>query len=131
MTFLLDTNVITALIKGESWVRQRLETHRTEGIYLCEPVYYETMRGLLWKKASAKLTVLATLQTELGWFGIVPEDWVTASHLWANAVSQGKQLADMDLLIAAIAIRKQAIVVTNDHDFKVLPVQQVNWRESP
>lgn len=34
----------------------------------------------------------------------------------------------MDLLIAAVAIRHDAIVVTADKDFDVLPVKRENWR---
>jgi len=34
----------------------------------------------------------------------------------------------VDLLIAALALRLDAIIVTNDEDFLALPVKRENWR---
>lgn len=128
MNFILDTNIITALIKGEKRVFEQLEAHRRDGIFLCPPVYYEAMRGLLWKNATTKIAVLQALRARLGWFDLINEDWDRAAQLWADAVRNGKQLADIDLLIAAIALRHNAIIVSADDDFDALPVRRENWR---
>ena len=42
--------------------------------------------------------------------------------------NQGKQLSDVDLLIAALAQRLDGVVVTSDDDFDALPIQRENWR---
>ena len=128
MKYLLDTNIITALIKGDPRVLAQLEAHRDDGVYLCQPIYYEAMRGLLWKQATAKIQTLQRLRLRLGWFQLLEADWEQAGQLWAQAVSHGRQLADVDLLIAAIALRQDAIIVTDDNDFDALPVKRENWR---
>lgn len=128
MKYLLDTNIITALIKGDSRVLAQLEAHLDDGVYLCQPVYYEAMRGLLWKNATTKIQTLERLRLRLGWFQLLESDWEQAGVLWAQAVSHGRQLADIDLLIAAIAQRQGAVIVTDDNDFEALPVKRENWR---
>lgn len=128
MKYLLDTNIITALIKGDPRVLAQLEAHLDDGVYLCQPVFYEAMRGLLWKNATTKIQTLERLRLRLGWFQLLESDWEQAGVLWAQAVSHGRQLADIDLLIAAIALRQDAIVVTDDQDFDALPVKRENWR---
>lgn len=57
-----------------------------------------------------------------------PADWRQAAHFWAEARNAGKQLSDVDLLIAALAYRLNATLVTSDNDFEALPVQHENWR---
>ena len=128
MKYILDTNIITALIKGEASILAELEAHRSDGVYLCQPVYFESMRGLLWKKAEVKIAALQKLRARLGWLQLLDADWEQAGQLWVYAVSKGKQLADVDLLIAAIAVRQDAVIVTSDKDFDVLPVRRENWR---
>lgn len=105
-----------------------MEAHRDAGVYLCQPVYYEARRGLLWKNATTKIQTLGRLRLRLGWFQLLESDWEQAGVLWSQAVSHGRQLADIDLLIAAIALRQGAIIVTDDNDFDALPVLRENWR---
>jgi tRNA(fMet)-specific endonuclease VapC len=128
MKYLLDTNIITTLIKGDPRVLAQLEAHLVDGVYLCQLVFYEAMRGLLWKNATTKIQTLERLRLRLGWFQLLESDWEQAGVLWAQAVSHGRQLADIDLLIAALALRQDAIVVTDDQDFDALPVKRENWR---
>ncbi|MCL4256449.1 MAG: hypothetical protein KJ043_22020 [Anaerolineae bacterium] len=41
--------------------------------------------------------------------------------------SVGRQLSDIDLLVASVALRLNGVVVTDDHDFDILPVATENW----
>ena len=131
LIFVLDTNAISDLIKGNVAVRAHLNAHSADEICLCQPVYFESLRGLIWKKASTKTRTLEKLRATLNWLPLEDGDWQQAAQLWANAVGRGKQLADVDLLIAAIALRLDATVVPADDDFDALPVKRVNWREPP
>jgi predicted nucleic acid-binding protein len=45
--------------------------------------------------------------------------------------TKGRQFSDMDLLIAAIAKRLDAILVSSDSDFDALPVTREDWRKEP
>jgi predicted nucleic acid-binding protein len=56
------------------------------------------------------------------------EDWLQAARLWADTRRQGRQLSDVDVLVAAVAFRRSAIIVSSDTDFDSLPVRREDWR---
>jgi len=130
MKFILDTNIVTAYIKNQTPVFDRLSLHHDENVYLTPPVYYEVIRGLRWKKATAKLSQLQRLRMRLGWLQLIDEDWDKAAHLWSDAVSKGRRLSDVDLLLVALALRLNAILVSADVDFDVFSVTRENWLHS-
>ena len=132
MIYVLDTNVLSDSLRSHVTVRTQIRAHRTHSLCLCQPVDYEVRRGLLRKDAKTQLHLYETvIKPPFRWIPLVDDDWRQAARLWADAVSQGKQLADIDLLVAAIAIRLNAVIVTADDDFDTLPVQRINWREPP
>jgi predicted nucleic acid-binding protein len=49
---------------------------------------------------------------------------VKAAELWSSTRSAGKQLSDVDLLLAALAVRMDAVIVSNDSDFDALPARR-------
>lgn len=57
-------------------------------------------------------------------------DWQQAAQFWAKTVRHGKQLADVDLLLAVLTQRLDATLVSADDDFASLPIQRENWRLS-
>jgi predicted nucleic acid-binding protein len=132
MIYLLDTNAVADRIYGLVSVIQHLENaiqvaHR---VCLCEPVHYEVLRGLLWKNAASKRWMyeqqfVPALELVL----LTRADWEQAAQFWAEARRKGKQLSDTDLLLAALAVRLNATIVSADSDFDALPVQRENWRE--
>jgi len=61
---------------------------------------------------------------------IVEDDWRQAAEFWAETVSKGLQLADIDLLIAAVATRLDGVIVSADDDFDALSTARRNWRQS-
>jgi predicted nucleic acid-binding protein len=128
MKYILDTNVISDLIIARPEATTRLEQHRRDQVYLCPPVYYESRRGLLWKQATTKIALLEQLRGKLYWQEVIDSDWTKAAQLWAQTTASGKQLSDVDLLIAALAMRLDATVVSADADFDALPVKRENWR---
>jgi predicted nucleic acid-binding protein len=71
------------------------------------------------------------LRPTLEWIALTNNDWSQAARLWADTVKRGRQLSDVDLLIAAIATRLDAIIVSSDTDFDALPVKRENWRTPP
>lgn len=132
--FVLDTNVIADMMnpKPNVNVLAHLAANFRHNRYLCAPVDYEVQRGYLKSGAIRKLQIYREqVRPRFPWQPVIDDDWQQAAQLWANAVGQGKQLADIDLLIAAIALRLGATIVTADDDFNALPVKWVNWREPP
>lgn len=57
------------------------------------------------------------------------EDWLQAAQFWADAIRAGRQLSDMDFLLAAIAHRMDGVIVSSDNDFDALPVKREDWRK--
>ena len=133
MIYLLDTNVITDLIEGNQTVRQQLLQHKQQEhtLGLCTPIYYEVQRGLLAANLVRKQEVFAqAVLPRLTLFGLADSDWFQAIQFWADARRRGRQLSDIDVLLATIAHRLQAVIVSSDADFDALPVKRENWREA-
>lgn len=128
--FVFDTNHVSNLLREQYAVLlNRIRANEDNMLVLCDPVIYEVERGLLHKGADKQLQQFR--DDILPLFIVVSlqrVDWQVAATLWAMMRRSGKQLADTDLLIAAIALRLRATVVTNDKDFDHLPtVPVVNW----
>jgi predicted nucleic acid-binding protein len=132
MIYVLDTNVISDAMHNQTAVRTHIHANQAATIYLCAPVDYEIRRGLLRKRATAQLRLYENIvRPQFQWQPLTDDDWHQTAQLWANSVSKGRQLSDIDLLVAAIALRLDATIVTADDDFDALPVKRVNWREPP
>ena len=132
LTYVLDTNVIADRMNAREPASRRLIDTVSAGhqVILCQPVYYEVMRGLLKVNATRKMQFFqTTIMPLLDWFSLTDADWQQAARFWADASNTGRQLADTDLLIAAIAHRMNGIIVTADADFDALPVCRQNWRD--
>lgn len=131
LIYLLDTNTVSDLIAEIPQVMQWVQQHRLnhDPMAICQPVYYELMRGLIRTKATKKLSILRhQLLPHFDWIRLQDEDWLQAAEYWSNAIRIGKQLSDMDFLLAALAHRLDAVIVSSDADFDALPVKRENWR---
>jgi predicted nucleic acid-binding protein len=129
--FVLDTNVISdiAAPKPDANVVSNLALHRHDALYLCRAVDYEIRRGLLKNNAIVQLTRYEqSIKPWFIWVSIADEDWNQSALLWSTTVSAGRQLSDIDLLIAALTLRLNGTLVTADDDFDALPISRVNWR---
>lgn len=88
------------------------------------------MRGLIKTNAARKLHVFQTMILPLlDELPLTDADWQQAAQFWADARRAGKQLSDVDLLVAALAHRLSGVIVSDDDDFDALPVRRENWRE--
>jgi predicted nucleic acid-binding protein len=131
MIYLFDSNAIADLMSELPAIVSRVREKQREHVFgLSAPVDYEVRRGLLWKDAPAKYKIyLERIVTRFAYFSLTEMDWRTAAQYWASTRSAGKQLSDVDLLLAALAVRLDAVIVSNDGDFDALPVRRENWRE--
>jgi predicted nucleic acid-binding protein len=125
-----DTNIISRLTQVRHLdLLERIRADQTNVQVLCEPVIYEVEKGLHHKGAEKQLERFRNDVIPL--FSVVVAvqlvDWRVASLLWANSRARGRQVSDIDLLIAAITLRLDGIVVTADDDFDALPVRRENW----
>jgi predicted nucleic acid-binding protein len=129
--YLLDTNTVSQWLSPVGQETQNkineliTQNHR---IALCQPVIYELVRGLLWKQAPRKLSILREkILPQLEKVDLLETDWLQAAQFWAETRRKGRQLSDADLLLAAIAYRLGAVLVSHDTDFDALPVILEAW----
>jgi predicted nucleic acid-binding protein len=132
MSYLLNTNVVTQLLKRTPRVveRYRHALERGEQVYLSAVVYYEVKRGLLHVGAAKQLRQLdEDFRNVLQWAPVSDETWDRAAYLWAECRRQGKPHDDDgDLLIATQAHLLGAVVVTrNTRDFIDSQISVENW----
>ncbi len=131
MIYLFDTTAISdVLIKRPAVLAQvRQAFGNRDALYLCPPSYYEAMRGLLVKNAVAQIQRLENeVRPIFGWQPLTDADWQQAAQYWADARRAGKQLSDVDLLLAALVNRLNATLISSDDDFDALPIKREDWR---
>lgn len=128
--YVLDTNMVSLVLRGDRQVRARLEAALVpENWFLgCPLVWYELRRGLLAKDAKRQMQRFEALFDTFAWDDVSRDDWALAATWWARRRAAGLSAADVDLLIAAFARNRRAVVVTqNEKDFVGLDVMIENW----
>ena len=132
MTYVLDTNIVTALLKGNYKVKNRAEKAILEGekILINAISYYEIKRGLLAANANAQLGKFDILCRE---FGLVLLDnqriFDIAAEIYANLQQRGKLIEDADILIASVVNFRNFILISdNTQHFRRIPILKIeNW----
>lgn len=134
MRYLLDTNIISNVIKPEpsktllAWLGARIDTD----LFISALTVAEIHRGILEKARGRKRNILET------WFAgpegpqalfanrILAFDEKAAlawAHMMADGKGKGRPRNAFDTIIAAIAVTNECIVVTdNEKDFEGLKV---------
>lgn len=119
---MLDTNMVSHLIKKHSAVMPRLETIPMSSICVSAITEGELLFGLAKRPGSTQLRRIVhefLLRADvLPWDSIVAEEY---GILRAELEHQGQMLAPMDLMIGAHARCVDAVLVTNDRVFKQVP----------
>ena len=134
MIYLLDTNIVSYILKRRNVaVNRKLEEVRRLGeeVFVSCITYYEIKRGLLALNATRQLADFNFL------FRIYPilylddlEIIETACKIHADLKTKGTPIQDADVLIAATAITRGLILVSNDSDMiRVEGINLENWVE--
>lgn len=131
MKYVLDTSIITAILKDNERVKERVQKLQLEGreILINGISYYEIKRGLLAINATARLTKFELLCKI---FGVVLLDerniFDIASEIYSDLKQKGLLIEDADILIASVALHKGFILVSGDSDFNRIPnLKLENW----
>ncbi len=131
MSYLLDTNIVSFAIKDNLKIKRKLEAIKFQRIkiYISCITYFEIRRGFL--------AVDAPKQRER--FNQICQDYEIillddlailekAAEIHANLRLRGLPIQTEDILIAATAIIKDLIVVSNDSDLtRVEGLKLENW----
>ena len=131
MTYVIDTNIITAILKGNIRIKQIVQKAMLEGkkILINGISYYETKRGLLAVNASTQLKKFELLCKE---FGLVlldaKEIFNIASEIYASLRQRGELIKDADILIASIVRYNDFALISGDSDFnRIKDLKIENW----
>jgi len=133
MTYALDTNIITYLLKDNLAVYEGYDNATVDGSRCIIPpvAYYEIKRGLFFSSATSKSNDFDILCRELGVGDMSVEIWNEAAMLYAGLRQKGQLIEDADLFIAAFCIVNNYTLVTNNtkHFEHIDGLRFVNWAE--
>ena len=131
MRYLLDTNAVSALMRGEPQVATRVAGTPRENIAISQVTAAEIEFGLRYLPASKRRRAL-----EAQWSAIGPE---LIRLPWSDEVSRrfgerkarlekaGRRMSDIDLAIAVHALAYGLTLVTADRAFDRLRLPRENW----
>ncbi len=131
MRYLLDTNTVSALMRGEPHVATRVAGTPREDVAICQVTAAEIEFGLRHLPASKRCRTL-----EAQWSAIGSE--LLRLH-WSDEVSRrfgerkarlekaGRRMSDFDLAIAVHALAYGLTLVTADRAFERLRLTRENW----
>jgi predicted nucleic acid-binding protein len=133
VTFSLDTNIISYILRGDKDVADRWcdRVARGNRSVISIIAYYEIKRGLISANATTKLKAFEELCTTLGVSALSLDDVDLASVIYATRKKKGQTIEDADLLIAAQAVARGYTLVTNNakHFEGIDGLIIENWKE--
>jgi tRNA(fMet)-specific endonuclease VapC len=133
MSYLLDTNIVSLIIKRNLEIYQKIEDVKAQrkSIFISCITYFEVKRGFLAVAAPKQRERFNQLCQD---YQIILLDDLAilekAAEIHAHLRLRGLPIQTEDILIAATAIVKSLIVVSNDSDLlRVEGLSLENWVE--
>ena len=131
VSYLMDTNHLSPLVTLHHPLRRRFLKAQQSGhsFALTVPVLTETLLGIsLAPRSKQNLAEWRRLMPGLNMYDLDRIDAEQAANLQLHLRRQGWQLATVDALIAAVALRYDLILLTTDRDCVAIPaLTQENW----
>lgn len=129
--YLLDTNHISPLVTPGHRLRPMLTQHRRQGdnFYIAVPALTEMLfRIKMLPRAQRNVEEWRKFAGFFTYYQVEKEDAENAADLQVPLRQQGWQLATVDALIAAIALRYDLVLLSTDKDFQAVPdLVRENW----
>ncbi len=132
MTYLLDTNILTAILKKNQKVLNKIRDVKLQEqeLFISCITYFESEGGLLAIQSKKKLALLEKLsQTDIKVLFLDRIEIIQlASSIYADLRQKGTPIQLPDILIAATAIYHDLVLVSNDSDMlRVEGLKLENW----
>jgi tRNA(fMet)-specific endonuclease VapC len=130
--FTLDTNVISAILRGDlrvgTWMEERVG--QGHAVTLNAISYYETRRGL-GEEHQSRRRRFDILVAEAGVLELDRPALDAAARIYRTLRHTGNLIEDADILIAAVALANDAILVTRNvrHFGRVAGLRLENWED--
>jgi tRNA(fMet)-specific endonuclease VapC len=129
MRYMLDTNMVSHLLKSHPAVAQRVTATPMASLCISAITEGELLFGLAKRPAAKRLHIAVT--EFLKRVDVLPWDSSVAERygaLRAAMETQGKPIAPLDMLIGAHAASAAAVLVTNDQAFQQVGDLQIeDW----
>lgn len=128
--FLLDTDTVIYSLKGVSPVVENLRRHLHDPLYLSTitlmELYYGSYKS---QKIDANIAKIKTIEGAFFILAPGPETTEIFGKMKATLEADGLRLADLDLIIAAIALTRNLTLVTNNHRHfsRISGLKLANW----
>jgi tRNA(fMet)-specific endonuclease VapC len=120
MDYLLDTNILTAILKNNATILEGSKNIKLQGdrLFISCITYFESEGGLFAVNATKKLAMLENLCSNDIQVLFLEEIEIIhiASRIYADLRRKGTPIQFPDILIAATVIYHQMILVSNDSD---------------
>ncbi|RAM50335.1 MAG: VapC toxin family PIN domain ribonuclease [Hapalosiphonaceae cyanobacterium JJU2] len=131
MNYLLDTNILSYILKRNATVDKKLREVNTRGeeVFISCITYYEVKRGLLAISATRQLAEFNQFVRKYGVLFLDDIETIErACEIHADLKKKGTPIQEADILIAATAITRGLILVSNDSDMlRVSEISLENW----
>jgi tRNA(fMet)-specific endonuclease VapC len=115
--FLLDTNIITAWLKGDASVADKID--KAKEIHIPVIVLGELYYGALYStRVEKNIKDIKSITSNYNVLKIDEETTIAYGNIKAALRKKGKPIPENDIWIAAIAKRYELVVVTRDKHFK-------------
>ena len=124
MSYLLDTNIVSYILRKNDTINIKLENVRSRGeeVFISCIAYYEVKRGLLYAKATRQLSDLNQLCRLYKVLFLDDIEIIEkACEIHANLKRRGLPIQEADILIASTAITRGLILVSHDSDMQRVP----------
>lgn len=117
MYYVIDTNILTAILKDDWDVKDKAEEVLLSGDTICINgiTYYEIKKGLLVKDAKKQMEIFQKLCLKYD-LVLLDELFIfdKAAEIYADLRKKGKTIEDTDIFIASLTHTKDSILVTNN-----------------
>ncbi|MBW4556458.1 MAG: PIN domain-containing protein [Trichormus sp. ATA11-4-KO1] len=131
MTYLLDSNIVTYILKKNIYVGNKLRkvSLRGEEVFISCITYYELKRGLLAINATRQLADFYQFCNEYKVLFLDDIEIIEkACEIHVDLQRRGFTIQEQDIFIAATAIIRGLILVSNDSDLlRVQGINLENW----
>lgn len=130
----LDTNIITAFLKNDSRVVERVSDYLEffDKLTINIISYYEILRGLKDLGNEEKLRMFDNFIQENELVFITKDTIEKAAEIYAYLKKEGNLIEDADILMASTAIVEDLVLITNNikHFKRVKGLRIDNWLQN-
>jgi tRNA(fMet)-specific endonuclease VapC len=127
----LDTNIISYYFNANTKIKEKIFEIIDNDENICTTVIniYEILKGFKWKNNEKKEKQFKEFLEDVTIFSIDNDVIDIASELYSNLRKNGKSIGDADILIAAIVIRNEGTLVSNNtkHYEDINQLKLINW----